>query len=318
MDVKRFFHNCLEVRETPEGLLPIRFTPGQMQYYQQLNEMSGIRAKCTAGVALSFVTSQRRLAFHFKAAQFCRNWITFDLWENGQFTQSVRFDGAVARGEVAFVRETKGEKTITIYLPYSCEVRLSGFDFGDARPVEDARPVLWTIGDSITQGMESEYPSFTYAVSLARQMGYRLLNQGVGGRGFADSCLDADPGVEPAVITVGYGTNDIEAAAQDWEGFAARMNRLLVNLRQRWTEAPVYCLSPFWRSDLETQQRQAVFEKIGEEIQRQAEKTGCRFVEGMDLIAHQPEFFGDRYLHPNALGFTQCALGLAGQMTSPK
>lgn len=311
--MKEPFHNCLSVEKTSAGWLPHRFTPSQTAYYASLSEFAAIRAHCSSGVTLDFVSDAPEISFSFSSEGFCRGWLAFDLFENGRFMHSAIYHEPVPSGQVVFRRGHGGQADFTIHLPYSCQVTLRDFHAGNFSPKAPAREgLLWCIGDSITQGMEALHPSQTFAALLGEILQMNVLNLGVGASGFKDLCLDFAGLPKPDAVLVAHGTNDGPFALEDWEGYRQRTAACTARIQQAAAGAPVTLLSPLWRGDLERQGLADIMPRIRSLLEERAGQMGWRFIDGLTVLPQEPAFCGDGYLHPNDLGFSICARVLSG------
>ena len=153
---KAYFHHCLEVEECTEGLIPRRFTEKQLTHWASLGEVRSARARATAGITICFTTSAPEIRFSYHVKCVCGEKMSFEMYEGNHLTRSVTIPSNTREGSVVFERLYCGEEgkamPVTIYLPFTAELALSHFEFGeDACPVpEEARTrrILW-LGDSI-------------------------------------------------------------------------------------------------------------------------------------------------------------------------
>ena len=63
------FHGCIEVEETPYGLVPRRFTQAQLAHWDQIGMVRAARAHGIAGTTMRFVTDQAQISF---PTMYCR------------------------------------------------------------------------------------------------------------------------------------------------------------------------------------------------------------------------------------------------------
>ena len=307
---KAFFHGCLRVDETAAGLVPRRFTPEQYAHWQSQGEVRFARSKTSAGALLRFTSSASELRFQYHVISLSSDKMCFDLYEGGHFSESIAMDTSVGSSQVVFHRIFSGEegrkKEITIYLPFTAEIALSGFDFGeDASPVPRVyeHRVIW-LGDSISQGMHASHSSQSIAARMFRITGYEIINQGVGGAGYKDISLDFTYGDYPADrLVILLGTNDNGAISADRDRY---LNRMRISLERACTSFPpgnIRLMTPFWRADLSKPEIGGPFEDILAAIRREAQRLGIPLVEGLYANPRGTDFFSDNRLHPNDVGF---------------
>jgi len=166
------------------------------------------------------------------------------------------------------------------------------------------------MGDSITQGYHSHFPSLTYPVQVAAHRNAEILNQGNGGEIFNPPIL-VPLDWEPTMAVIAYGTNDW--ATTDRERTTQRATEFLDRFCRIWPGLPTIVISPIWRADFLTRRdddfRQAEVKEI---LLRSAEKNSqIKVVDGHDLFPRIEALMFDERLHPNELGFTIYAKRLA-------
>ncbi len=306
------FQNCLWVEHTDRGLCPRRFSPAQQDYYQKVNPDFGRRALCTAGITLDFYTDAEELSLDFEigAIAIPGHAFVFDVYEDGIFMQSDRWDSERRTGRVTYLRRSKQRSRVTVYLPYMGEAYLRSCQLGDFTPVDKGGRPLWlALGDSITEGMISPFTSVTYAAILERELGLRLVNQGIGGYPFDEFSLDTPLPERPALITVAYGTNDVKRSA-DLRQTEESICRYMEKLHILYGSSQVFCITPLWRGDLKQPAEEEKLSGIRDAIEHHARERGFGVLHGPELVPNIPEYFRDDRLHPNAAGFEAMARGL--------
>lgn len=315
----RLFRGCLSVRDTPDGLRPLRFTDAQLAFYAK-TDMFRIRSLCPAGIRIDALTDSRFIELDYTIGAQVRDWANFDILLNGAFVASIPSSfppGAEGRLRWDLPDGSTGPCRISVYLPQCADVAIGRISFSEGANVREApagRGSLLCLGDSITQGMDARHPSCTYAVLLARYLGFDLLNQGVGGFVFDSDSLDPELDLKPDLVTVAYGTNDWSKSPSP-ETFARDASAYLDKLTSIFPAARIAVLSPIWRKDLEEMKAAGTFRSIGETIERLcARYPSVRFIDGMELVPHQERFFGDGKVHPTDEGFAHFALNLAARL----
>ncbi len=309
-DPKAFFHDCLYVDETPAGLVPRRFTEEQYAHWHTLGEVRYGRARAVAGATLRFVTSASEIRFSYHVASLCGEKMCFDLFEGDRLTSSFSTYTTTGSGQVVFRRLFSGEegrkKEVTIYLPFTAELALCGFEFGeDAEPVcnEPAHRVIW-LGDSISQGMHAVHSSLALVARLQRLTGFDIVNQGVGGCGFKDISVDFTYGpYKPDRLAILLGTNDTGALLADEKKYFERMDLCLDKAAEAFGVNNIRLLTPFWRADTDKPEIGVPYYMICDRIRNEAAKRGIPLAEGYLANPRATEFFWDNRLHPNDIGF---------------
>lgn len=322
MDESALFHNCLRVDRCAAGLVPRRFTEAQLAHWDRSGVVRMTRARSCAGITMRFYTSQQELRFSYQVLSNCKDEIAFDLYEGGQLTDSVTRMASEGNGKIVFHRLFSGEtgrtKEVMIYLPYTAEVALSCFNFGeDVRTVPERMevPRIQWLGDSISQGMRAEHPSQTLVSVLGRRLNCEILNHGVGGCGFRDISRDFSAGDwKPDFLVILLGTNDTAAASENGDGYAACLKARLDDACSAFSPERIRMITPFWRADLTEPRIGVPFEKICEQIRQEAENRGIPLIEGFEANPRCIDCFEDGRLHPNESGFSAIAEVLEKQL----
>ena len=156
---------------------------------------------------------------------------------------------------------------------------------------------LLMLGDSITQGIESERTSFCHATFLSRVFNMYLWNQGVGGYVFDADSVDDELGFRPDMVFVSYGTNDY-TVSRDANAIRESADRYSSRVREVFTSAHIYVVSPIWRF-FEEEKDYAEFFKVNDMLQELADRYQCRYIDGRNLVTHNKQFFYDEEIHPN-------------------
>lgn len=314
-DFKNIFHNCLDVVTEQDSFFPIRFTDKLFEFYKS----TGVaqfpeRAVQTAGITMEFSTCQEEIGFTFFFTCFARDWITFDVYENGIFMETVRFDDRTGKGRFLYRKRSAGETEIVIYMPATADTHFMDFDLGDYRPVPAPERKYLALGCSITQGMEALSPSITYANIVKRHFDAQILNLGIGGFYYDPDSLDEDLPYDPDLITVAYGTNDAAGSGSVPE-ITAKTSAYMEKLASIYPGKTVNVITPVWRKEWDD--NPAFCKKAGsiqDMISEQASSHHFHVIDGRAAIPHSPAFYKDGFLHPNDLGFALYGLHVIKHM----
>ena len=313
--------NCLSVEKTENGLLPLRFTERQLGVYSSEPTWK-IRSRCPSGVCIDMVGDIGSLAIDYATGGKARDWAYFDLYVDGALTaqQGSKPSRSPDRVEFKILGERK-ERRLTVYLPHCLEIFIRGIELQDDvsfSPAPHQQRKLLMIGDSITQGMESFYPSSIYPVQVARFLDAELLNHGIGGYFFDEQVIDETMPFIPDLVTVAYGANDWNRF-KELSDFRSACSAFVEKLTSTYNHVPVFVITPIWRSDHGDRKECGTFEDIADTI------TDCcrpyskiKIVDGMKLVPHLPEYFGDGTVHPNDAGFAYYAINLLKAMQAIK
>ena len=85
-------------------------------------------------------------------------------------------------------------------------------------------------------------------------------------------------------------------------------------IKEGYPNAQVIVISPIFRADENLAPIGEWFSERRIMIENEAKSRGFELISGLDLVPPLPDFFADRYLHPNDLGFTVYALNLARRL----
>ncbi|MBR4291114.1 MAG: SGNH/GDSL hydrolase family protein [Oscillospiraceae bacterium] len=298
-----------------DGLIPHRYSAQQEQFYRG-NPNRYVRTFASSGVRLECRTDAAALELSarvFKGSGM--DWHGFDLMVNGLLWG--HHEGTLEETDhIHWVLPLpEGEKTVLLHLPCLAgaeilNVTLQGATF--CQPVEYKEKILF-MGDSITQGYHSHFPSLTYPAQVAAYRNAEILNQGNGGEIFNPPIV-MPLDWEPTMAVIAYGTNDWSTT--DRERTTQRATEFLNRFCQFWPGLPTFVISPLWRADFLTRRdddfKQAEVKEI---LQRAAEKNPqIRVIDGHDLVPRIEALMYDARLHPNELGFTIYAKRLAAAL----
>ena len=211
----------------------------------------------------------------------------------------------------------EGEHRVTVYLPYLNEGHIASVELADGASFAPfKRKKKWVaFGDSITNGSQSQYPSMTYVNQVARMLDAEAFNFGIGGEYFWDAKII--PGTYPDCdfVTVAYGANDYRIKSE--EHFSYHMPAFLKKVAEEFPEKPIFVILPIWRkseddgSIYELGTMQSVRDRIAAEAVNYPNMT---VIDGRNFVPHYETFFGDKVLHPNAMGMSQYAMHLFAQL----
>ena len=294
-----------------------RFTKEEETAYRERMECFYERSLFTAGIKLVFKTDSKSLFIKANIPHLCiRKFFSFDVLVNGEYIGSIdNFSDKDMSGEYATVELPiapcekdfelgAGEKTVTIYLPYSVIVELEELIIDDGAYVEAVKPnkKLLVYGDSITQGFDILRPSEHHIPRLANSLGTEVFNKAIAGEVFWSGITMYKAEYVPDYIIVSYGSNDW--TSETAESFMKNCSEFFANLKQNYPTSKIFVLTPIWRNDTEKITQLGKFEDVENSIVNAVgDMDNVMVISGLDLVPHESKYFGDGALHPNDEGF---------------
>ena len=295
--IKKIAAGVVRFDQTEKGLCLHRFTEGQTaRFYNPLPYFDGIvgdtyfgdNCLTTAGISLDFVTNSRKICL--KMAQ---NHIpsdakpgVFDLYVNGKYRLSFPY---MDRVDLHFAA---GEKRVTIYCPHFNFPTFSGIEYdGEIRPAGQGVDVL-LMGDSITHGVGAFNPGNSYANTMARELGVRILNQAQSGYVYDAETIEKV--CDPKLILCAYGVND--RGRKPFDKLESETNAFYERLREVYPQVPIAAILPVWTSN-----DGPVAAKARDLYVNIYTKHGLHIIDGLRMIPHDKSYFMDG-VHPNNYG----------------
>ena len=316
-DIKKITFGAVNSFE--EGGLHFRkCTEKQIAVWYSASKTLGDRAKATTGIRLDFMTDSSFLEFSAIKGN------NFEVHIDGLFRRLFLMNELRERGETARFSicdplgkpYKKGEKhRVTLLFPFHDEGILGHVALEDGsclEPYSYDMKILF-IGDSITQGWDSGYDSMGFAPRVANFFNADYINQGIGGSVFNADAFDT-LAFDPDVTVVAYGTNDwdkINSARELTERASAHLS--LIKEAFGGKEKKIFAISPIWR-DSHSPRPMGSFTDCRSAVIKAIESVGAIHIDGLSLVPPYPELYADKYLHPNALGFSFYAENLIKQM----
>lgn len=205
-----------------------------------------IKARNQTGAAIVFRTDSRSVKPLFVPnpegeIKNGTNW--FGIYRNGQFLTNKQGNDIVLEGDGSMTEWI-------IVMPISCAYDYSGLVLDDGAKLgkvsRPARPVYFSIGDSITHGVGQTRSGsqISYPYVIAQENGYLLYNLAVGGSQISPAIVSELEGMKIDVITIMWGFNDWNATRGDLEEIGSRYTALLEGIAKVQPEAEVFCILP--------------------------------------------------------------------------
>jgi len=223
-----------------------------------------------------------------------------------------------------FAGRRRETASVTVYLPLYHPVAKVAFGFDDDAEVGPARefatrkPVAF-YGSSITQGGCASQSGNSYQAMLGRGLNVDFVNLGFSGNGIGEpevAKLFAEIDASCFVIDFAVNCASVEQLRDAYAPF-------LQTVRDAHSETPMICVTPIfatpeaWEADALgrlTGMRELIREAVAARVA--AGDGHISLVEGFDMLGPAD---GDGLVdgvHPNDLGFSRMAAGLAGPVQS--
>lgn len=295
-----------------------RFTEAQKEYYINRNKAAFPKFLTSAGMRFDFYTDAESFSFDYKMKiSSTRYFYCMDLYVDGAM---VRHYDAECKEDVCersiLFTLPEGFHRVTLYLPNLTSFAIKNAELAGATVLRAVRPTkkIYFVGDSITQGYDARYPSLSYANCLARRFDAEILNQAIGGEVFDADLVDTEIDFEPDLIVIAYGTNDWYSASSR-EVILEKQAALIDKMKLLARAVHIVYVSPIWRGpEAIVKTPSGDFHETCEALAANASKKRIVSVNGMNLVPHLSDFFSDKALHPNDLGFLIYAENLAKEL----
>ena len=326
--IRRITVGAAEVRQEGDGVHFFRMKKEELALYTEVSpEDFAFKAIANSGIRLGFVTDSPKLSLEaaiFRASG--RKYYSIDVTVNDEYVGSVdnvdtslrhpicqsEFEDEVRSAEFDL---GKGEKTVSIYLPWSMRAVLRKLELSDGssvKPAPRAKKML-VYGDSITQGYDAARPTNKYITRLAVALGADEYNKGIGGEIFFPALSEIKQDFTPDLITVAYGTNDW-GRDKELDDFVSRCKQFFANLRKNYPKTQIYAITPIWRYGGEEEHKLGSVRHVGELIRECTCGLDVIVIEGYDLVPEERSLYADLRLHPNDAGFCYYTDRLLGRM----
>lgn len=295
--IKSVTVGAVDITQQNDGIHFAKCTQKQIEVWYSLAQHLGDNATATTGIRLDMHTNSR--TFKFTAPQGNR----FEIYVNGVFMYNIPATELLDR---SYSIDLSGEDNrVTLILPsHAPAAVLSVVEIDDGAYVKphEFNKKIFFIGDSITQGWNSGYDSLSYAYRVSDFFNAHSIIQGVGGgdfRGLFDPEIDYDPDL----VIVAYGTNDWSHASS-LEELLNNADTFLTALTKKYPATTLVGLLPIWRDVSANPTRPAgTFEDTCLALKKKFTEYGLTVIDGQKLTPHISDFFSDKTLHPNAMGF---------------
>ena len=297
--IKSVTVGALRIYEDEQGIRFQKCTEKQVAAWYARARILGERAETTTGVRLDFHTDSKTVVVEAGSD---------DKYEV-HINDLPRYRLLCSEGEKTTFDLGEGEKRVTLVLPSHKAGVIRSVELEDGAslaPHTYARRILF-IGDSITQGWNSDYDSLSYAWQVTKFFDAESVIQGVGGGYFHESTVDTID-FDADTVVIAYGTNDY-SHYKTLEDLRTQADRFFAGIGAQFAGKKRLAVTPIYREDMNKDKAMGSFAQCRATVAEMAEKHGFTVVDGLTLVPHSMDFMADA-LHPNAMGFAQYALHL--------
>ena len=315
-------HGAVRVEEENGKIKFFRFSEEQQMLYKNSGNESFYRKTfAPSGIKLEFETDSKSLYIKVNVSpSTTRSYFSIDICVNGELAGCLKnFDEEEMTGDYpaksfplgTFENRfelTTGEKTVTVFLPWSVTLELEEFSLDDGsfvKAVAKDKKML-VFGDSITQGYDAIHPSNHYISALSGLLNAEACNKAIGGEKFIPDLVKTDEAFNPDYIIVAYGTNDW--AHDDKDKFKRNCKEFYELLSRKYPDSKIFALTPIWRKNYKEPNNCGEFSFIADYIKEVTEGLdNILCINGFNFIPHDENMYGDLRLHPNDEGFKHYA-----------
>ena len=305
-DIKKLTFGAVRCEETDKGLQFFKCTKKQTDAWYAIKEALGERSEKPTGVRIDFHTDSKSFILEGSG--------TFEVLINGIYrsTEELGDHGCVTVDICDALGNVLDDARITLIFHSHSRtfIKSLALDEGSyVKPHEFDTKILF-IGDSITQGWDSGYSFLSYAWRVSDFFNANSVIHAVGGGIFHESIFDSID-FDPDTVIIAFGTNDF-GFYQTIDELKANTSAFMSRIAEAYKGKKIFYVSPIWRERRE--KPMGSFQECRKALVEEADKQGFIHVDGLDLVPPIPEFYADKEIHPNALGFGLYAENLIKEM----
>ena len=308
--IKNLLFGAIDCHEEDGGLQCYRYTPAHMERLRSIWDDWRVRANATSGIMLDFYTDSDFFAMTYDQAVQASSQpgYYFELLIDGVSSALIGEATATQLKGGFSLSLPQGKKRVTLLFPTMFRTRIVSVELSDGATMERVlknKNCLF-LGDSITQGYASRFPSLNYVHRIALSLNYHATNLGIGGAAFNACLIDEQVDYNPDVIFVAYGTNDW-AKGYTAEKIAGNCRAFFDKLRRQYSTQPIYVILPIWRDNYSSVLPSGTLLDVRKLIKDIAnDYPSTNVIDLFDDIPHNPALYTDG-LHPNDNGFAYYA-----------
>ena len=322
-ELKNLTWGAVNFAEKEDRISFYRFTEEQQELYRKSGNEGFYKKSFTpAGVRLVFETDSSSLFIRVNfQISTTRSYFSIDVFSNGESVGSLdNFSDTIKEGPYSaqqfeigeFSKKFdlgKGDKTVTVYLPWSLKTEILDVSVDDGsyvKPVPKPDKKLLVFGDSITQGYDALRPSNHHIIKISDFLGTESFNKAIGGEIFIPALAKTDENFVPDYVLVAYGTNDWSNLT--FEAYKKNCKEFFEILSEKYPDAKIFAITPIWRKDYLEERQGWKFFDASSYIEDVADSLDNVYsINGFGFVPHNENMYADLYLHPNDEGFKHYA-----------
>lgn len=300
--VKKVVVGAVDVWLDCDGFHFSKCSKKQLLAWENISSHLLMRAQATTGVRFDFYTDSTYLNLETASGERYEVIVDEIIYHQFVKTADEKLNFSVNLGNSTM-------KHVVVVLPSHSNGVIRSITIDDDAKIERRifdRKLLF-LGDSITQGWESNFDCLSYAYQVSEFLNAESVIQGIGSACFEPETV-MDIGFVPDTIFVAYGTNDFVCRDSLLE-IRKNVENFLRNLKKVYNHSSIFVISPIWRTDYDTPSKCGNFKDCCALIKLVAQKNGLRIIDGDKLVPHHVNMFAD-HVHPNDLGFSKYTINL--------
>ena len=308
---------CVRIDEEDGVLQFYKYTDEQMAGFGPWRKISP--CTCTTGVKLDFYTNSTKLAVSFAQAGKYEIWID-GLLRHALVAKEPEGEGNVLVGERFEISlsdtfgNSREEYRVTLWFPSHSvgQINYLELDEGAYSRRHVYKRKLLIIGDSITQGWNSDLDTLSYANRISRVFDAESIIQGRGGSCYVPATMTKLENFDPDAVIVAYGTNDY-VRIKTYEDYRKNVREYHDRLKECYGGKKIFIISPIWRT-LPSPNSSLDFCECREIIRDEAAKHGFIHIDGAGLVPPVEKDFYTDGLHLSDLGFSMFSENLTAEL----
>lgn len=286
------------------NLFSYRLSEKQLRYLELLNYDLYVRGRCHPNVIISFLQMDKKVIFKFLVEVCAREHFDIDVYVDGLYYKNIQYE--IKNLPFVFSVELEMQYShIELFMSNLCSWEIVSID-GEIKEIEEPfhseRPMrkILLLGDSISQGMETNCPSLTYANLIYKHKGYEILNQSIGGICFDPHFLKLVPQINFDRIIIMLGTNDILKGVEIVK-IKANIDAYFQELIRKFKRENIIVISPI---HLLVNDNSILYkeEVVRKKIEENVKLYQLELIDGRTFFPRSLYFYYDDGIHPNEIG----------------